>query len=204
MAKLTVTIESTAGALLTSANVTYAYGEINGTTTTDSNGVASVSGLSAGDYTVTGSIQGYTAQTATVTVGTDDTAVTLKLPVSATAAAETAANTVLTSATTVDWKTVKSAAEAAVAQLSSTVTTSDLTDTTVLTSVYSQVTTVIQNAVKSVEDYKGKLMISRHTTDFFGCLLIDAKIIGITAFQLWLSSRISTLQAKLKSQLKIS
>ena len=201
MAKLTVTIKNTAGTLLSSANVTYACGGVSGTVATDSVGVASISGLPAGSYTVTGSIQGYTAKTISVPIGTDDTAVTIELATSVTAAAESAAQAVLTN---VDWKTVKAAAEAAVTQLNTSVSTGDLTDSVVVSAVYAQVTTVIQNAVKSVEDYKSKLMISRHTKGFFACLLIDAKLVGITAFQMWLSSEISKLQAKLESKLKIS
>ena len=201
MAKLTVTIKNTIGASLGSANVTYACGGVSGTVATDTAGVAGISGLPAGNYTVTGSIQGYTAKTISVPIGTDDTAVTIELATSVTAAAESAAQAVLTN---VDWKTVKAAAEAAVTQLSTSVSTGDLTDSVAVSAVYTQVTTVIQNAVKSVEDYKSKLMISRHTKGFFACLLIDAKLVGITAFQMWLSSEISKLQAKLESKLKIS
>lgn len=202
MAKLTVTIENSAGVILSDANVTYACGEVTGTVTTDSTGIASISGLSAGDYTITGSINGYTATSATVTIGADDIQTVIKLPTSSTAAAESAAQTVLSNATTVDWKTLKAAAEAAVTQLSTSVSTSDLTDSTVLTSVYAQVTTVIQTAVSSVENYKSQLMISRHSKGFFQCLLIDAKLVGITIFQRWLSAEITKLQAKLEEKLK--
>lgn len=202
MAKLTVTIENSAGVILSDANVIYACGEVTGTVTTDSTGVASISGLSAGDYTITGSINGYTATSTTVTIGTDDIQTVIKLPASSTAAAESAAQTVLSNATTVDWKTLKAAAEAAVTQLSTSVSTSDLTDSTVLTSVYAQVTTVIQTAVSSVENYKSQLMISRHSKGFFQCLLINAKLVGITIFQRWLSAEITKLQAKLEEKLK--
>ena len=201
MAKLTVTVQNTSGVTLEKANVSYEYGSVTGVVATDTAGVATVSGLPAGEYKVTGSISGYTAQSVDITIGTEDISVTIELPVSPTAAVESAAQKVLNSTVVTDWKTVKAAAEAAVTQLNTSVSTSDLTDSVVLATVYSQVTAVIQQAVSQVDAYKSQLMISRHTKGFWECVLIDAKLVGITVFQRWLSAEITGLQKKLEDKL---
>ena len=200
MAKLTVNLTNSTGTALSGANVTYACGDITGTVVT-TNGAASISSLIAGNYTITGSMAGYTATSTSVTIGTDDTSVSIALPTSATASAENAAQKILDGTTATDWKTVKSAAEAAVSQLSTSVSMGNLADTAVLTTVYSQVTAVIQQAVSQVDAYKSQLMISRHTKGFWDCVLIDAKLVGITVFQRWLSAEITKLQKKLEDKL---
>lgn len=201
MAKLTVTVKNTSGVTLEKANVSYEFGSVTGVVATDTTGTATISGLPAGDYKVTGSIAGYTAESSTITIGTEDVTLTLELPTSPTAAVESAAQKVLDNTVVTDWKTVKAAAEAAVTQLTTSVSTSDLTDSAVLATVYSQVTMVIQQAVSQVDAYKSQLMISRHTKGFWECVLIDAKLVGITVFQRWLSAEITGLQKKLEDKL---
>lgn len=199
MSTLSITLQNS-GKPLAGANVTYSGNGINNTKQTDANGLATVSGLPNGSYAITGSLNGYTATTANVLTTDADQSVTIELPVSPTAAAENAANTVLVNGSA-DWKTVKAAAEAAVNQLNTGVSSGNLTDNTVVAGLYAQVTTVIQQAVTSVDAYKSQLMISRHSKGFWECVLIDAKLVGITLFQRWVSSEISTIQKKLESKL---
>ena len=199
MSTLSITLQNS-GKPLAGANVTYSGNGINNTKQTDTNGIATVSGLPNGSYAITGSFNGYTATTTNVITTDADQSVTIELPASPTAAAENAANTVLSNGSA-DWKTVKAAAEAAVNQLSTGVSSSNLTDNTVVSGLYAQVTTVIQQAVTSVDSYKSQLMISRHSKGFWECVLIDAKLVGITLFQRWVSSEISTIQKKLESKL---
>lgn len=199
MSTLSIILQNS-GNPLAGANVTYSGMGINNTKQTDANGLATVSGLPNGSYAITGSLNGYTATTTNVITTDADQSVTIELPVSPTAAAENAANTVLSNGSA-DWKTVKAAAEAAVNQLNTGVSSSDLTDNTVVSGLYAQVTTVIQQAVASVDSYKSQLMISRHSKGFWECVLIDAKLVGITLFQRWVSSEISTIQKKLESKL---
>ena len=199
MSTLSITLQNS-GKPLAGANVTYSGNWITNTKQTDANGIFTVSGLPNGSYAVTGSLNGYTATTANVVTTDADQSVTIELPVSPTAAAENAANTVLVNGSA-DWKTVKAAAEAAVNQLNTGVSSSNLTDNTVVAGLYAQVTTVIQQAVTSVDAYKSQLMISRHSKGFWECVLIDAKLVGITLFQRWVSSEISTIQKKLESKL---
>ena len=77
MAKLTVTVKNTSGVTLEKANVSYEYGSVTGVVATDTAGVATVSGLPAGEYKVTGSISGYTAESSTITIGTEDVTLTI-------------------------------------------------------------------------------------------------------------------------------
>ena len=199
MSTLSITLQNL-GKPLAGANVTYSGNGITNTKQTDANGIFTVSGLPNGSYAITGSLNGYTATTANVVTTDADQSVTIELPVSPTAAAENAANTVLSNGSA-DWKTVKAAAEAAVNQLNTGVSSSDLTDNAVVFGLYAQVTTVIQQAVTSIDSYKSQLMISRHSKGFWECVLIDAKLVGITLFQRWVSSEISTIQKKLESKL---
>jgi len=199
MSTLSITLQNS-GKPLAGANVTYSGMGITNTKQTDANGVLTVSGLPNGSYAITGSLNGYTATTTNVVTTDADQSVTIELPVSPTAAAENAANTVLVNGSA-DWKTVKAAAEAAVNQLNTGVSSSDLTDNAVVAGLYAQVTTVIQQAVTSIDAYKSQLMISRHSKGFWECVLIDAKLVGITLFQRWVSSEISTIQKKLESKL---
>jgi hypothetical protein len=199
MSTLSITLQNS-GKPLAGANVTYSGNGINNTKQTDANGIATVSGLPNGSYAITGSLNGYTATTTNVITTDADQSVTIELPASPTAAAENAANAVLVNGSA-DWKTVKAAAEAAVNQLNTGVSSSNLTDNTVVSGLYAQVTTVIQQAVTSVDSYKSQLMISRHSKGFWECVLIDAKLVGITLFQRWVSSEISTIQKKLESKL---
>lgn len=199
MSTLSITLQNS-GKPLAGANVTYSGNGINNTKQTDANGLATVSGLPNGSYAITGSLNGYTATTTNVITTDADQSVTIELPASPTAAAENAANAVLSNGSA-DWKTVKAAAEAAVNQLNTGVSSSNLADNAVVSGLYAQVTTVIQQAVTSVDSYKSQLMISRHSKGFWECVLIDAKLVGITLFQRWVSSEISTIQKKLESKL---
>ena len=199
MSTLNITLQNS-GKALAGANVTYSGNGITNTKQTDANGVLMVSGLPNGTYAITGSLNGYTATTTNVITTDADQSVNIELPVSPTAAAENAANAVLVNGST-DWKTVKAAAEAAVNQLNTGVSSSNLTDNTVVAGLYAQVTTVIQQAVTSIDAYKSQLMISRHSKGFWECALIDAELVGITLFQRWVSSEISTIQKKLESKL---
>jgi hypothetical protein len=199
--------------ILVGATVLYSGGEVSNTTITDSAGQATVSGLPAGAYTFTASMTGYTASSESVSLADGASSeLTITLTAAATEstqvqAVETAVATAIatassgTASVSEDWKTIKAAAEASVTSLSSSVSTSDLTSSTALTGLYSQVTSVIQTAITKVEAYKSQLMISRHTKSFGECLLIDAKLAGITIFEYYVSKEVNAAKAKIEAKI---
>ena len=217
MATLKITAETEAEVLIEGATLSTT---INGTTvdyTTDATGTIEKSGFTNGEsYTFTAVKTGYTTNTVIVTASDDgvvsgvikmavvvETVGTTNPVDQVVNTVATAIETAKTSTTTVaeDWKTIKATAEAAISGLSTSLTTSDLTKDGVVESLYSQLTTVINSSITKVDSYKSQLMVSRHTKNFWECVLIDAKLAGIELFEYFLAKEISTIKAKITDKI---
>jgi hypothetical protein len=218
MATLKITVESdaTTPELITGATLSTT---INGTVvtyTTDATGTIEKSGFTSGEsYTFTAVATGYATNTVTI-VASDDGIVSgiIKLVAETVAGVTSAVESVVskvsdavktaeTSTTTVseDWKTIKATAESAINGLSTSLTTSDLTKDGVVESLYSQLTTVINSSITKIDAYKSQLMISRHTKNFWECVLIDAKLSGIELFEYFVAKEISAIKTKITDKL---
>jgi hypothetical protein len=191
------------------ATISYSVNGVPATPTADSAGKVIIEGLPAGSYTFTASLTGYTNVSKTVVLVDGDSQI-ISLPLTATAvttAEQTVASAIETASTsttttvTEDWKTIKAAAETALSGLSTSVAGADLSSNTVLTSIYSQITTVIQTAITKVNNYKSQLMISRHSKNFWECVLIDAKLAGITVFEYFVSKEINKIKSEIEAKI---
>ena len=218
MATLKITVESDAvnPTFISGATLSTKIGAVPMTYTTDETGTIEKSGFTSGEsYTFTATKTGYTTNTVTV-VASDSGVVSgvIKLVaetvVGVTSAVESvvskvsdAVETAKTSTTTVseDWKTIKATAETAISGLSTSLATSDLTKDGVVESLYSQLTTVINSSITKIDAYKSQLMISRHTKNFWECVLIDAKLAGIELFEYFVAKEISTIKTKITDKL---
>jgi len=173
MATVFITIKNQAGAALAGANVSYTVNGLSASKNTDDAGQASISGLPADTYKITGSIAGYTPVTQTVALTEGESApivfvlapaISESAPVQAVGSAiETAIkNAGTTPATpTQDWNTVKKSAvdalDAMAAGLNTDATAAQL---------YALIDVAKKQAYEKVEEYKHQLMVSRHTKDF--------------------------------------
>jgi hypothetical protein len=199
-----VTINTNAG-----ATISYSVNGVSVAATADPTGQAIIEGLPVGNYTFTASLTGYTSVSNSVTL-VDGNSPSISLPLTATAVANAeqkvtnaieAAGNSTTTTITEDWATIKATAESALSGLSTSVASSDLSSGTVLTNIYSQITTVIQTAITKVNVYKSQLMVSRHSKDFWECVLIDAKLAGITVFEYFVSKEVNKIKSEIESKI---
>ncbi|MBU2701195.1 hypothetical protein Ga0466249_002309 [Sporomusaceae bacterium BoRhaA] len=210
MGNVNITVKNSEGVALQGVAISYEISGIGTTTTlTDVNGLVSVAGLADGAYKFVAALVGYNSGKAELTVtegATVEGVITLVATAINTveqtiASAITAAESNTTTTVSDDWKTIKAAAETALSGLSTSVANSDLTSSTVLTDIYSQITTVIQTAIGKVDAYKHELMVSRHSKDFWECVLIDAKLAGITVFEYFVSKEINKIKSEIESKI---
>ena len=203
MAKITVTVKSVDGKVLSGANVTYGVNGVPVKGVTDANGVYTASGLPAKSYAFTASIDGYVAQTEGVVLGDDDDKsidIALAAQNSTVSAVEQALTGVVTTAeqkaaTATSWDEVYGNAKSSMADLSAGI------DKGV---ALAELTTLINNAkavaFTQVDAYESSLMIKRHTLPFWKCAGIDFELLAIEAAKIYISIEINKLLAEAKAK----
>ena len=203
MAKITVTVKSVDGKILSGANVTYGVNGAPVTGTTDANGVYTASGLPAKSYAFTASINGYVAQTEGIVLADNDEK-TIDFSMAAQNATISAVEQALTgvvttaeqkAATATSWNDVYNNAKIAMNDLSAGI------DKGV---ALSEITTLVSKAEDAayvqVDSYVNALMIKRHTLPFWKCVGIDFEMLLIEAAKLYISIEINKLLAKVKAK----
>lgn len=202
MAKITVTVKSVDGKVLSGVNVTYGVNGVPVVGTTDANGVYSASGLPAKSYAFTASVNGYIAQTEGVILGDDDKSIEFALAAqnSTVSEVEQALTGVVTNieakaSTATSWDEVYGNAKSAMNDLSAGI------DKGV---ALSEITTLVSKAEDAayvqVDAYVNALMIKRHTLPFWKCVGIDFEMLLIEAAKLYISIEINKLLAKAKAK----
>lgn len=206
MAKITVTVKSVDGKVLSGANVTYGVNGLPVKGVTDANGVYVANGLPAKSYAVTASINGYVAQTEGVVLGENDEKsvdFTLAAQNATVSAVEQALTGVVTSvtakaSTATSWDEVYGNAKGAMADLGAGI------DKGV---PLAELTTLINNAKNAaftqVDEYESALMIKRHTLPFWQCAGIDFELLAIEAAKLTISIEINKLLATAKQKYSV-
>ena len=207
--KILVETDATIPVAIAGANVSVLIGSVKMDYTTQNDGTVEKSGFTNGvEYTFTATKTGYTPNSCKV-IASEDGEMTgvIKLVSNIDSAVKTVEKAIVSastnSTTTVsdDWKTIKAAAENAISGLTTSLGSSDLSDSTALTAIYSQVSTVINTAITRVDAYKSQLMISRHSKGFWECVLIDAKLSGITIFEYFVAKEVSAIKAKIEAKI---
>lgn len=206
MAKITVTVKSVDGKVLSGANVTYGVNGLPVKGVTDANGVYVANGLPAKSYAVTASINGYVAQTEGVILGENDEKnieIALAPQNSTVSAVEQALTGVVTSvtakaSTATSWDEVYGNAKGAMADLGTGI------DKGV---ALAELTTLINNAkamaFTEVDAYESALMIKRHTLPFWKCVGIDFELLLIEAAKLTISIELNKLLATAKQKYSV-
>lgn len=203
MAKITVTVKSVDGKILSGANVTYGVNGAPVAGTTDANGVYTASGLPAKSYAFTASINGYIAQTEGIVLADNDEK-TIDFSMAAQNATISTVEQALTgvvttaeqkAATATSWDEVYGNAKSSMADLSAGI------DKGV---ALAELTTLINNAkavaFTQVDAYEGSLMIKRHTLKFWQCVGIDFELLAIEAAKIYISIEINKLLAEAKAK----
>lgn len=212
MATVLVTIKNQAGASLAGANVSYTVNGLSASKKTDDAGQASISGLPADTYKMTGSIAGYNPVTQTVMLAEGESstvvfvlapAISESAPVQAIEqAAGSAIETVIKNAGTTpatpmqDWNIVKKSAVDALDAM-----TAGLSTDATAAQLYALIDAAKKQAYEKVEEYKHQLMVSRHTKDFWACVGIDIELAAIIAFEYYVAGQIAQFTAKLKEKI---